>query len=139
MLFKINIISYQLSDKTFEVSQLQASIDDYQRHISESESKYKCEIAKLKNKNQELQFALEEAQKERLGVTSRPQLSSQAASCNGDFLSEAGSLVSFFLFFSVVCSLVIDNVMIFLFLYLYSTLSLIYFIIICDYNFNVKY
>ncbi|XP_045452964.1 protein phosphatase 1 regulatory subunit 21 [Melitaea cinxia] len=83
----------QLSDKTFEVSQLQASIDDYQRHISESESKYKCEIAKLKNKNQELQFALEEAQKERLGVTSKPPVSSQAASCNGDFLSEAGSLV----------------------------------------------
>lgn len=109
MLFKINIIFYQLSDKTFEVSQLQASVDDYQRHISESESKYKCEIAKLKNKNQELQFALEEAQKERLGVTSKPQLSSQAASCNGDFLSEAGSLVSFLLFFSVVSSLVIDN------------------------------
>ncbi|CAH2094322.1 unnamed protein product [Euphydryas editha] len=83
----------QLSDKTFEVSQLQASIDDYQKHISESESKYKCEIAKLKNKNQELQFALEETQKERLGVTNKPQVGSQGASCNGDFLSEAGSLV----------------------------------------------
>ncbi|CAH0728104.1 unnamed protein product, partial [Brenthis ino] len=80
----------QLSDKTFEVSQLQASVEDYQRHICESESKYKCEIAKLKNKNQELHFALEEAQK--LGV-SKPHASSQAASCNGDFISEAGSLV----------------------------------------------
>ncbi|XP_023953345.1 protein phosphatase 1 regulatory subunit 21 [Bicyclus anynana] len=83
----------QLSDKTFEVSQLQATIDDYQRHINESDSKYKCDIAKLKNKNQELQFALEEAQKERLGTTPKAQTSSQAASCNGDFLSEAGSLV----------------------------------------------
>ncbi|XP_047536815.1 protein phosphatase 1 regulatory subunit 21 [Vanessa atalanta] len=83
----------QLSDKTFEVSQLQASIEDYQKHINESESKYKCEIAKLKNKNQELQFALEEAQKDKLGVIAKPQTSSQAASCNGDFLSEGGSLV----------------------------------------------
>lgn len=80
----------QLSDKTFEVSQLQASIEDYKKHISESESKYKCEIAKLKNKNQELQFSLEDAQK--LGAP-KPHTSSQAASCNGDFFSEAGSLV----------------------------------------------
>ncbi|XP_026734573.1 protein phosphatase 1 regulatory subunit 21 [Trichoplusia ni] len=86
----------QLSDKVFEVSQLRASLEDYQRHINESDSKYKCEIAKLKNKNQELQYSLEEAQKERLGGTpNKIQLatSSQAASCNGDFLSEGGSLV----------------------------------------------
>lgn len=86
----------QLSDKVFEVSQLRASLEDYQRHISESDSKYKCEIAKLKNKNQELQYSLEEAQRERIGGTpSKIHLatSSQAASCNGDFLSEGGSLV----------------------------------------------
>lgn len=86
----------QLSDKLFEVSQLRASLEDYQRHISESDSKYKCEIAKLKNKNQELQYSLEEAQRERIGGTpSKIHLatSSQAASCNGDFLSEGGSLV----------------------------------------------
>ncbi|KAM3958105.1 uncharacterized protein ACR2FA_007899 [Aphomia sociella] len=86
----------QLSDKTFEISQLKASLEDYQKHISESDSKYKCEIAKLKNKNQELQFTLEEAQKERLGGTpSKFHLpgNSQATSCNGDFLSEAGSLI----------------------------------------------
>ncbi|PZC71828.1 hypothetical protein B5X24_HaOG212403 [Helicoverpa armigera] len=86
----------QLSDKIFEISQLRASLDDYQRHISESDSKYKCEIAKLKNKNQELQYSLEEAQRERIGGTpSKIHLaaSSQAASCNGDFLSEGGSLV----------------------------------------------
>ncbi|KAJ0173793.1 hypothetical protein K1T71_010942 [Dendrolimus kikuchii] len=86
----------QLSDKIFEISQLKASLEDYQRHISESESKYKCEIAKLKNKNQELQFTLEEAQKERLGGTpNKANLpsSSQATSCNGDFLSEGGSLI----------------------------------------------
>ncbi|XP_049704796.1 protein phosphatase 1 regulatory subunit 21 isoform X2 [Helicoverpa armigera] len=85
----------QLSDKIFEISQLRASLDDYQRHISESDSKYKCEIAKLKNKNQELQYSLEEAQRERIGGTpSKIHLaaSSQAASCNGDFLSEGGSL-----------------------------------------------
>ncbi|XP_072930135.1 uncharacterized protein [Epargyreus clarus] len=81
----------QLSDKTFEVSQLQASIEDYQRHLNESESKYKCEIAKLRNKNQELQFSLEEAQK--LGGTPNKALvgSSQPTSCNGDFFSEVGS------------------------------------------------
>ncbi|KAJ8713848.1 hypothetical protein PYW08_007468 [Mythimna loreyi] len=86
----------QLSDKVFEVSQLRASLEDYQRLISESDSKYKCEVAKLKNKNQELQYALEEAQRERIGGTpSKIHLatSSQAASCNGDFLSEGGSLV----------------------------------------------
>ncbi|CAH0400349.1 unnamed protein product [Chilo suppressalis] len=85
----------QLSDKTFEVSQLKASLEDYQKHINESDSKYKCEIAKLKNKNQELQFALEEAQKERLGGTPNKiqVVSSQPHSCNGDFLSEGGSLI----------------------------------------------
>ncbi|CAK1583372.1 unnamed protein product [Parnassius mnemosyne] len=86
----------QLSDKTFEVAQLRASLEDYQRHINECESRYKCEIAKLKNKNQELQFTLEEFQKDRVGSTSNRGLaatSSQAASCNGDFLSEAGSLI----------------------------------------------
>ncbi|KAL0869343.1 hypothetical protein ABMA27_007598 [Loxostege sticticalis] len=86
----------QLSDKTFEVSQLKASLDDYQRHISESDSKYKCEIAKLKNKNQELQFALEEAQRDRLGGTPNKlhaASSSQPLSCNGDFISEGGSLI----------------------------------------------
>ncbi|CAG9789099.1 unnamed protein product [Diatraea saccharalis] len=85
----------QLSDKTFEVSQLKASLEDYQKHINESDSKYKCEIAKLKNKNQELQFALEEVQKEKLGGTPKIQVvsSSQPHSCNGDFLSEGGSLV----------------------------------------------
>ncbi|XP_041969838.1 protein phosphatase 1 regulatory subunit 21 [Aricia agestis] len=83
----------QLSDKTFEISQLQATIDDYHRQICESDNKYKCEIAKLKNKNQELQFALEEAQKDRTGNISRTHLCSQAASCNGDFLSEVGSLM----------------------------------------------
>lgn len=78
---------------------MRASLEDYQRHISESDSKYKCEIAKLKNKNQELQYALEEAQKDRLGGTPNKMhiaTSSQAASCNGDFLSEAGSLVRVF-------------------------------------------
>lgn len=86
----------QLSDKTFEVSQLQASIEDYQKHINEMDSKYKCEIAKLKNKNQELQFALEETQKERLNSTPNKihmPSSSQPTSCNGDFLSEGGSLI----------------------------------------------
>ncbi|KAI5632921.1 hypothetical protein NE865_14365 [Phthorimaea operculella] len=91
-------LASQLSDKTFQVSQLTASLEDYQRLISESDSKYKCEIAKLRNKNQELQFALEEAQKERLsGTPSKAHhlpSNSQAASCNGDFLSEGGSLVS---------------------------------------------
>lgn len=88
----------QLADKTFEVSQLKASFEDYNRHMSESDSKYKCEIAKLRNKNQELKFALEETQKERLGATPSKThhipTNSQAASCNGDFLSEGGSLVS---------------------------------------------
>ncbi|XP_075982755.1 uncharacterized protein LOC142980993 [Anticarsia gemmatalis] len=86
----------QLSDKKFEISQLKASLEDYQKHISDSDSKYKCEIAKLKNKNQELQLSLEEAQKEWLGGTpSKGHLASgsQAVSCNGDFLSEGGSLV----------------------------------------------
>lgn len=80
------------------MSQLQASIEDYKKHISESESKYKCEIAKLKNKNQELQFSLEETQK--LGAP-KPHTSSQAASCNGDFFSEAGSLVTVLLYIIV--------------------------------------
>ncbi|KOB69127.1 Uncharacterized protein OBRU01_17450 [Operophtera brumata] len=83
----------QLSDRSFEVSQLKASLEDYHKHISDSDSKYKCEIAKLRNRNQELQLALEEAQKERLsGTPSKAHLGSQAASCNGDFLSEGGSL-----------------------------------------------
>ncbi|CAH2045925.1 unnamed protein product, partial [Iphiclides podalirius] len=89
-------LASQLSDKTFEVAQLRASLEDYQKHLNESESKYKCEIAKLKNKNQEIQFALEEAQKDRLGSNLNKGLagtSSQAASCNGDFLSEGGSLI----------------------------------------------
>ncbi|XP_060805261.1 protein phosphatase 1 regulatory subunit 21 [Amyelois transitella] len=88
-------IASQLSDRTFEVSQLKATLEDYQRHINESDSKFKCEIAKLRNKNQELQFALEEAQKDRLGGTpSKVHVSaSQPPSCNGDFLSEAGSLM----------------------------------------------
>lgn len=88
-------ISSQLADKHFEISQLKASLEDYQRHISESDSKYKCEIAKLKNRNQELQLALEGAQKEKLdGTPNRVNApsSSQPTSCNGDFLSEAGSL-----------------------------------------------
>lgn len=80
------------------MSQLKASLEDYQRLINESDSKYKCEIAKLRNKNQELQFTLEETQKERLGGTPNKihniPPNSQAASCNGDFLSEGGSLVS---------------------------------------------
>lgn len=80
------------------MSQLKASLEDYQRLINESDSKNKCEIAKLRNKNQELQFALEETQKERLGGTPNKihhiATNSQAASCNGDFLSEGGSLVS---------------------------------------------
>ncbi|XP_061384645.1 protein phosphatase 1 regulatory subunit 21 [Danaus plexippus] len=82
----------QLSDKSFEVSQLQASLEDLQRHMSESDSRYKCEIAKLKNKNQELQFTLEEIQRERAGNIHKT-LNNQALSCNGDFLSEGGSLV----------------------------------------------
>lgn len=76
---------------------MKASLEDYQRHISESDSKYKCEIAKLKNRNQELQLALEGAQKEKLdGTPNRVNApsSSQPTSCNGDFLSEAGSLVN---------------------------------------------
>lgn len=80
------------------MSQLKASLEDYQRHISESDSKYKCEIAKLKNKNQELQFTLEEVQKDRLGGTPNKihvASSSQPHSCNGDFLSEVGSLVMY--------------------------------------------
>lgn len=86
----------QLSDRTFEVSQLKSSLEDYLKHINESDSKYKCEIAKLKNKNQELQFALEEAHRDRLGGTpNKVQVasSSQPHSCNGDFLSEGGSLI----------------------------------------------
>ncbi|XP_053614081.1 protein phosphatase 1 regulatory subunit 21 [Plodia interpunctella] len=89
-------IASQLSDRTFEVSQLKATLEDYQRHISESDSKFKCEIAKLRNKNQELQYALEEAQKDRLvGTPSKPHVTcaSQPPSCNGDFLSEGGSLI----------------------------------------------
>ncbi|VVC88372.1 unnamed protein product [Leptidea sinapis] len=82
----------QLSDKTFEISQLKASIEDCNRHMTEIESRFKCEIAKLKNKNQELQFALEEAQKERLSGTPKAQVGSNI-SYNGDFLSEGGSLV----------------------------------------------
>ncbi|CAG9565226.1 unnamed protein product [Danaus chrysippus] len=82
----------QLSDKSFEVSQLQASLEDLQRHTSESDSRYKCEIAKLKNKNQELQYALEEIQRERAGNIHKT-LNNQTLSCNGDFLSEGGSLV----------------------------------------------
>ncbi|CAF4798309.1 unnamed protein product [Pieris macdunnoughi] len=82
----------QLSDKTFEISQLKASIEDCNRHMSECESRYKCEIAKLKNKNQDLQFALEEARKEKLEGTAKVQAGS-LASCNGDFLSEGGSLI----------------------------------------------
>lgn len=79
----------------FELSQLKAALEDYQRHMCESDSKFKCEVAKLKNKNQELQFALEEAQKERLGGTPNKHVASgSVASCNGDFLSEAGSLVN---------------------------------------------
>lgn len=85
------------------MSQLRATLEDYQKHISECDSKYKCEIAKLKNKNQELQLTLEEVQKERLGSTpNKGHLagSSQAVSCNGDFLSEGGSLVrNIFIFF----------------------------------------
>ncbi|XP_073950724.1 uncharacterized protein isoform X2 [Choristoneura fumiferana] len=82
----------ELSDKVFELSQLKAALEDYQRHMSESDSKFKCEVAKLKNKNQELQFALEEAQKERLGGTPNKHVpSGSVASCNGDFLSEIGS------------------------------------------------
>ncbi|CAK1551008.1 unnamed protein product [Leptosia nina] len=80
----------QLSDKVFEISQLKATIEDCNRHMTESESRYKCEIAKLKNRNQELQFALEEAQKDR--GTLKVQVGSQV-SCNGDFLSEGGSLI----------------------------------------------
>lgn len=78
------------------MSQLKASLEDYQKHLSESDSKYKCEIAKLRNKNHDLQLQLEDAQKERLGGTpnkAHHATSSQAASCNGDFLSEGGSLV----------------------------------------------
>ncbi|XP_013147814.1 PREDICTED: protein phosphatase 1 regulatory subunit 21 isoform X2 [Papilio polytes] len=81
-------LASQLSDKTFEVAQLRASLEDYQKHYNESESRYKCEIAKLKNKIQEIQFTLEELQKDRghKGVATGSQ-----ASCNGDFLSEIGS------------------------------------------------
>lgn len=85
-----------MSDRAFEISQLKASLEDYQKYISESDSKSKCEIAKLRNKNQELQLSLEEIQRERVsGTPSKALLGSQAAICNGDFLSEGGSLVSF--------------------------------------------
>ncbi|KPJ01488.1 KLRAQ motif-containing protein 1 [Papilio xuthus] len=84
-------LASQLSDKTFEVAQLRASLEDYQKHFNESESRYKCEIAKLKNKNQEIQFTLEELQKDRSGNRAVP--TGSQASCNGDFLSEAGSLI----------------------------------------------
>lgn len=85
----------------FEVSQLQASLEDYQKLISDSDSKYKCEIAKLRNKNQELQVALEEARKEQHGTPNKALLvaGSHGASCNGDFLSEGGSLVCYLRFF----------------------------------------
>lgn len=79
---------------------MKASLEDYQKTLAENESKYKSEIARLKNRCHELQFAFEEAQKESLGGTPSRMLlpaSSQAASCNGDFLSEGGSLVSKFL------------------------------------------
>lgn len=88
----------QLADQVFEIAQLKASVEDYQKVISESDSKSKCEIAKLKNKIQELQYTLEEVTKDRNnGTPCRINLpsSSQAASCNGDFVSEAGSLVSY--------------------------------------------
>lgn len=90
------ILYFQLSDKVFEVSQLRASLEDYEKSLSESECKYKSEIARLKNKNHELQFTLEETQRERPGGTPKLNVpvNSQAASCNGDFLSEGGSLVS---------------------------------------------
>ncbi|CAG9105932.1 unnamed protein product [Plutella xylostella] len=88
-------LASQLSDKVFEVSQLRASLEDYEKSLSESECKYKSEIARLKNKNHELQFTLEETQRERPGGTPKLNVpvNSQAASCNGDFLSEGGSLI----------------------------------------------
>lgn len=84
----------ELSDRVFEVSQLKATLEDYERIFSEGDSKSKCEIAKLKNKIQELQHSLDEAAKERNNGTPKMlPTSSQAASCNGDFISEAGSLL----------------------------------------------
>ncbi|XP_063628128.1 protein phosphatase 1 regulatory subunit 21 [Cydia splendana] len=79
----------QLSDKVFELSQLKSALDDYQRHLSESDSRYKCEVAKLRHRNQELQFALEEAQR----ASGTPNRQPSQPTCNGDFLSEAGSLI----------------------------------------------
>ncbi|XP_047994100.1 protein phosphatase 1 regulatory subunit 21 [Leguminivora glycinivorella] len=79
----------QLSDKVFELSQLKAALDDYQRHLNESDSRYKCEVAKLRHRNQELQLALEEAQR----ASGTPNKQPSQPSCNGDFLSEGGSLI----------------------------------------------
>ncbi|GBP74299.1 Protein phosphatase 1 regulatory subunit 21 [Eumeta japonica] len=94
------LLKEELQKKIIEnaqfASQLKLSLEDYQKIINENENKYKCEIARLKNKNQELQFALEEAAKERNSSTpNKMQLPSgnQLASCNGDFFSEGGSLV----------------------------------------------
>lgn len=91
---------FQLTDREFEVSQLRSTVEDYEKLLNESESKYKCEIAKLKNKNQELQFSLEEIHKERNNGTPKLNMpsTSQTTSYNGDLLSEVGSLVSGFIF-----------------------------------------
>lgn len=79
------------------MSQLKATIEDYEKIISDNETKSKCEVARLKNKIQELQYSLEEKHRDRNNVSpnkiNMPSCS-QTASCNGDFTSEGGSLVN---------------------------------------------
>ena len=71
-------------------------MEDAERQLSDVETKYKCDTLKLKSHNHDLLMGLEAAGRDKPSLFSTPckaALTSQLPSLNGDFLSEAGSLV----------------------------------------------
>ncbi|XP_077299782.1 uncharacterized protein LOC143920713 [Arctopsyche grandis] len=87
-----------MADKDFELSQLKLRLSDAEKQLSETDTKYKCELQKLKNHNQELAASLETAlsskEKTNLPVQGTPHRNNQIpGSINGDFISDVGSLI----------------------------------------------
>lgn len=92
------LFTVQMADKDFELSQLKLRLSDAEKQLSETDTKYKCELQKLRNHNQELAASLETAlsskEKTNLPIQGTPHRNNQIpGSINGDFTSDVGSLV----------------------------------------------
>lgn len=91
---------FQIADKDFQLSQLNLRLEDTEKQLSDIEAKYKCEILKLRTQNVDLSQSLENMTNNKDKNISHGQshgtpfkYHNQPPSINGDFLSEAGSMV----------------------------------------------